>query len=32
MHGEAVDFAKSGLCPKLPTDLNVKIYPHFMEK
>ena len=32
MHGEAVDFAKSGLCPKLPNDLIVKQFPDYMEK
>ena len=32
MHGSAVDFAKSGICPKLPVDLIVNKYPDFMEK
>jgi RNA-dependent RNA polymerase len=32
LHGEAVDFAKSGLCPKLPYDLIVKKFPDYMEK
>ena len=32
MHSEAVDFPKTGVCPKLPADLRPMMYPRFLMK
>lgn len=32
LHSKAVDYAKTGVSPSVPSDLKVSKYPDFMEK